>query len=114
MRRDVAELDTLIGEVLPASRLDADALPMTVAPVDLHTLAVSVAADHPQVHVSGDAVSVDGDARLLQRLLGNLPHPRACEARRRARFTFLYLRHIFATGATSTLGASPASGRCVP
>ncbi|MCU0868438.1 MAG: HAMP domain-containing histidine kinase [Burkholderiales bacterium] len=72
MRRDIAELDTLIGEVLLASRLDADALPMTVAPVDLHALAVAVAADDPQVRVSGDAVSVDGDARLLRRLLGNL------------------------------------------
>jgi signal transduction histidine kinase len=72
MRRDIAELDTLIGEVLLASRLDADALPMTVAPVELRALAEAVAADHPRVRVSGDAATVDGDARLLRRLIANL------------------------------------------
>lgn len=71
VQRDIAELDELIGELLLASRLQA----VTDVPrrddVDLLALARAEGAA-VKATVSGDAVHVQGDAKLLRRLLRNL------------------------------------------
>ncbi|KAA3628904.1 MAG: sensor histidine kinase [Proteobacteria bacterium] len=69
--RDIADLDDLIEELLMASRLDrVDELQMR-DDVDLLALAVEEAA-RVDAEVSGDSTVVNGDPRLLRRLLRNL------------------------------------------
>ena len=70
LKRDIAELDELIGELLLASRLDAER-PLQLDTLDLLALAAEEAAGYG-VEVRGQPVSVRGDARLLRRLLRNL------------------------------------------
>ena len=71
LTRDIAELDGLIGELLLASRLDTlDGL-MHTEEVDLLALAAEEAAEHG-AEVSGEPVTIEGDPRLLRRLLRNL------------------------------------------
>jgi signal transduction histidine kinase len=71
LTRDIAELDGLIGELLLASRLDTlDGL-MHAEEVDLLALVAEEAAGHG-AEVGGEPVTIEGDPRLLRRLLRNL------------------------------------------
>ena len=68
---DIAELDTLVDEVLLASRLEASAEPSHLEEVDLLALAVEEGA-RVDANVEGVAASVHGEERLLRRALRNL------------------------------------------
>lgn len=72
LRQNIAELDQLIDEVLLASRLDA-ASPDAAQRADVD-LAALVAEEASRVGASFEAapLTVQGDARLLRRLLRNL------------------------------------------
>jgi signal transduction histidine kinase len=69
--RDVAELDALIEEVLETSRLEAREEVARKEPVDLLALAAEEGA-RAGVDVGGEAMVVEGDPRLLRRLVRNL------------------------------------------
>jgi signal transduction histidine kinase len=71
IERDIGELDGLIGELLLASRLDALDQPLDAEPLDLLALLAEEAA-HTGAEVSGESVTLRGDARLLRRLIRNL------------------------------------------
>ncbi len=68
--RDIAELDSLIGELLLASRLELEQTPRRQA-VDLLALAAETAATFT-AEVSGEPITVSGDPLLLRRLIQNL------------------------------------------
>jgi signal transduction histidine kinase len=71
LSKDIEELDVLIGELLLASRLDAlDDLGGTEE-VDLLAL-LAEEASRTGADVSGEAVSIRGDPRMLRRLIRNL------------------------------------------
>lgn len=71
IRRDIAELDSLIDEILLASRLDTlDGLERR-EPVDLLALAAEECA-RSDAALEGDHAVIAGDPRLLRRLLRNL------------------------------------------
>ena len=68
--RSIAELDALIGEMLLSSRLDATS---TIEKTELDLLALAAEeAAYFDVEASGDAVTVQGNALLLRRLVRNL------------------------------------------
>ena len=68
----ITELDDLVGELLLASKLDASAdQPVDTQPLDLLALAAEEAS-HYEAEVTGESVSIQGDERLLRRLLRNL------------------------------------------
>lgn len=69
--RDIAELDSLIGDLLLASRLADDAPRLQLARVDLLGLAAEEAS-RVGGNAGGQAVCVEGDGRLLRHLLRNL------------------------------------------
>ncbi len=69
--QDVAELDGLIEELLEASRLSAGRGVERREAVDLLALAAEEAA-RAGLEAEGDAVVIQGDARLLRRLARNL------------------------------------------
>jgi len=69
--RNIAELDQLVGEILLASRLDADAVPGGDGEVDLLGLVAEEAAGFG-AEVTGAPVTLRGDARLLARMTRNL------------------------------------------
>lgn len=70
--RNICELDVLVGEVLLTSRLDAlGASVVQFQPVCLDTLLKDVASD-AVVSVRSHDVEVNGDVRLLRRLVRNL------------------------------------------
>lgn len=69
--RDIAELDELIGELLAASRLEGQGGLAHTEDVDLLAL-VAEEASRSDVPVSGTAVRIAGDPRLLCRLVRNL------------------------------------------
>ena len=72
LERNIAELDQLIDEILLASRLDAAARPEEhFEPVDLTALLAEECA-RAEVQFDGDLATVQGDARLLRRLVRNL------------------------------------------
>ncbi|WP_422009726.1 sensor histidine kinase [Reyranella sp.] len=71
LKRDVAELDELIEQILLASRLEAVPQLEQREPVDLLALAAEEAS-HYDVEVVGEPVTVDGDRTLLRRLVRNL------------------------------------------
>jgi signal transduction histidine kinase len=72
LEQDIAELDQLIDEILLSSRLDAmDSLDQ-VEPVDILALAAEEASHYDATTVTGMPVTVQGDARLLRRLIRNL------------------------------------------
>jgi len=71
LRRNIAELDALIGELLLTSRLDATHRPERVETVDLLALAAEEAAYFDR-EAQGKAVTIDGDPLLLRRLVRNL------------------------------------------
>jgi signal transduction histidine kinase len=75
VRRDIAELDGLIDEILLASRLDAQvAGGVPESKSELVELTALVAEECARVaaRLSGESVLVEGDARLLRRLVRNL------------------------------------------
>jgi signal transduction histidine kinase len=69
--KDIAELDDLIGEILLASRLDAQVPDLRPETVDLLALVAEEAA-RTDATASGEPVRVRGDARMLRRLVRNL------------------------------------------
>ena len=71
-RRDLAELDQLIGTILLFSRLDAaGARALDVREVDVLALAAEEAA-RENIEVQGDWVRIQGDERLLRHAIRNL------------------------------------------
>lgn len=71
LARNIGELDTLIGELLLTSRLDATRKPDRVETLDLLALAAEEAA-HFDLEVTGEPVTLRGDPLLLRRLVRNL------------------------------------------
>ena len=69
--RNLTELDELVEEILLASRLDHDGTAAPADEVDLLALAAEEGARHG-IEVTGEPVTVRGDARLLSRLVRNL------------------------------------------
>ncbi len=72
LETDIAELDSLIDEILLMSRLDAGTMGTIEPDVDLLGLIAEECAHYPQARLEGDAVSLPGNTRLLQRLVRNL------------------------------------------
>ena len=72
LERDIAELDTLIDEILLMSRLDAGAHIQAGEPVDLVALAAEECAHYPGCELEGHAPDISGDSTLLRRMLRNL------------------------------------------
>ena len=70
--QDIAELDSLIGEILLASRLDATTPAHNIEDVDLLALAAEECSRYHDVQLDGVPTTVRGDAALLRRLLRNL------------------------------------------
>jgi signal transduction histidine kinase len=71
LTRDIAELDLLIDEILLASRLDA-APALHIEPLDLLGLAAEECAHYDECTLTGEPVTIKGDARLLRRVVRNL------------------------------------------
>jgi two-component system, OmpR family, sensor histidine kinase RstB len=71
LKRDIAELDQLIEEILLSSRLEAVPGLERNEPVDLLALAAEEAA-HYDTEAGGEPVTVNGDRLLLRRLIRNL------------------------------------------
>ena len=71
LARDIAELDLLIDEILLASRLDA-APALQTETIDLLGLAAEECAHYEDCTLTGEPVTIRGDARLLRRLMRNL------------------------------------------
>lgn len=67
--QDIDELDVLVGDLLLASRLETR--PIDAAPVDLLALATDEARRVDAI-VSGELVTVTGDAKALRHLVRNL------------------------------------------
>jgi signal transduction histidine kinase len=72
LERDIAELDALIEEILLASRLDAQQEIAPFEQVDLLGLAAEECARYEEAELDGEPVSVQGDPRLLRRMIRNL------------------------------------------
>ena len=70
--RDIAELDLLIDEILLASRLEATTTLGTRENVDLLALAAEECARYDGATLDGVPTTIDGDPRLLRRLIRNL------------------------------------------
>jgi signal transduction histidine kinase len=71
LEQDIAELDWLVGEILLASRLDA-VTEVAREEVDLLALAAEECARYDETQLEGSATTIQGDPRLLRRLLRNL------------------------------------------
>lgn len=72
LEQDINELDALIDEILLASRLDAMPEWHATEDIDVLALAAEECARFDDVLLSGEAVVVRGDSRLLRRLIRNL------------------------------------------
>ena len=72
LRADIAELDRLIDEILLASRLDAVPALGPAEEIDLQALAAEECARYDDCELDGDHAVVEGDPRLLRRLIRNL------------------------------------------
>jgi signal transduction histidine kinase len=72
LEQDIAELDDLVDEILLASRLDTVAHHEVREEIDLLALAAEESARYDDVHLEGEPLKVQGDPRLLRRLLRNL------------------------------------------
>ena len=72
LERDIAELDTLIEEILTTSRLDAMKDLEAKEDVDLLALAAEECARYDNVSLEGTPVTVRGEPRLLRQLIRNL------------------------------------------
>ena len=71
LERDIAELDALVDEILLASRLDSVAALEAREEVDLLALAAEECA-RVDAMLGGEPVTVQGDPRLLRRVIRNL------------------------------------------
>ena len=72
LERDIAELDSLVEEILLASRLNAVERAEVREDVDLLALAAEECSRYDDVQLEGEPTKLRGDARLLRRLLRNL------------------------------------------
>jgi signal transduction histidine kinase len=72
LEQDIAELDGLVEEILLASRLDTVAQNDVREEIDLLALAAEESARYDEVQLEGEHVKIQGDPRLLRRLLRNL------------------------------------------
>jgi signal transduction histidine kinase len=72
LRSDIGELDTLIEEILLMSRLDDASVDLVMAQVDLMALVQTESQHFSDVTISGSIGQVDGNVRLLQRMVRNL------------------------------------------
>jgi two-component system, OmpR family, sensor histidine kinase RstB len=72
LEQDIAELDGLVDEILLASRLDTVAQNDVREEVDLLALAAEECARYDEVQLEGVHAKIQGDPRLLRRLLRNL------------------------------------------
>ena len=72
LEQDIAELDDLVDEILLASRLDTVTHHEIREEIDLLALAAEECARYDEVHLEGGHVNMQGDPRLLRRLLRNL------------------------------------------
>jgi signal transduction histidine kinase len=72
LEQDIAELDGLVDEILLASRLNAAAQNDVREEIDLLALAAEECARYDEVQLEGAPIKVQGDPRLLRRLLRNL------------------------------------------
>jgi signal transduction histidine kinase len=72
LEQDIAELDSLVEEILLASRLNAVAPAEMSDDIDLLALAAEECARYDDVQLEGEQIRLRGDARLLRRLLRNL------------------------------------------
>jgi signal transduction histidine kinase len=72
LRRDIAELDDLIEEILLASRLDIAATPPTKESIDLLALVAEECAHYDDCTLDGQPITLDGDAKLMRRMIRNL------------------------------------------
>jgi len=70
--RDIGELDDMVDEILLLSRIGADVDLAKPEPVDLLALAAEEAAHYDNCTVTGTAELLQGDTRLLRRLIRNL------------------------------------------
>ena len=71
LERDIAELDALVDEILLASRLDSVAALDAREHIDLLALAAEECA-RVDAELEGESVSIEGDPRLLRRMVRNL------------------------------------------
>ncbi|HEY2676215.1 MAG TPA: HAMP domain-containing sensor histidine kinase [Steroidobacteraceae bacterium] len=72
LEQDIAELHDLVDEILLASRLDTVAQHEVREEIDLLALAAEECARYDDVQLEGESLKVQGDPRLLRRLLRNL------------------------------------------
>ncbi|MEL6966297.1 MAG: HAMP domain-containing sensor histidine kinase [Pseudomonadota bacterium] len=72
LQTDIAELDTLIDEILMMSRLDSGQLGGVNEQTDLLAIIAEEAARYPDVSVDGSAPPFPANRKLLRRLVRNL------------------------------------------
>ncbi len=72
LEHDITELDGLVDEILLASRLDTIAQNDVREEIDVLALAAEECARYDDVQLEGAHVKIQGDPRLLRRLLRNL------------------------------------------
>jgi signal transduction histidine kinase len=72
LEQDIAELDGLVDEILLASRLDTVAQNDVREEIDLLALAAEESARYDEIQLEGEHIKIQGDPRLLRRLLRNL------------------------------------------
>lgn len=72
LQQDIAELDRLVDEILLASRLDAVSDDVARQEVDLLALAAEECARYDTAHLEGTPGALQGEPRLLRRLVRNL------------------------------------------
>src|SRR5215813_8253123 len=71
LKRDIAELDGLIDEILLANKIEAIGTLQTSEEVDLLALAAEECARY-DCELKGEQVAIRGDPRLLRRMIRNL------------------------------------------
>ena len=72
LERDIAELDTLIDEILLSSRLDATETLDQSEDIDVLALVAEEAARYEHTTVAGEPATIRGDRTLLRRMVRNL------------------------------------------
>ena len=72
LENDIAELDQLLDEILLASRLDAVTQLDVIEEVDLLALAAEECARFDECSLTGEQATVQGDPKLLRRMIRNL------------------------------------------
>ena len=72
LERDIAELDSLIDEILIMSRLDTGTKPAMNEEIDLLALSAEECARYEACELNGESTSIMGSEKLLRRLIRNL------------------------------------------